>query len=71
MAENLRLMNEDLRVLTGLDRALNTGHLKVTRMSCHEKGIYWYHEEIDRLIGSERIAPELRVTQVLADFVED
>ncbi len=35
-----------------------------------ERRIWHLHEEIDRVIGAERIPPELRLEQVLAPYVE-
>jgi hypothetical protein len=38
-------------------------------MGAQERGIYWYHEEIDRRIGTERIPERLRMSQVLGGHV--
>lgn len=66
MAENVRLLGEDLAILPGVDRAARSGRLAGMMISCQEQGIYWYHEEIDRKIGVENVPPELRIEPVLA-----
>jgi hypothetical protein len=35
-----------------------------------ERRIWNFHEEVDRLIGIERIPEELRVEQLLAPYIE-
>jgi phenylpropionate dioxygenase-like ring-hydroxylating dioxygenase large terminal subunit len=67
--ENLRLIGEDRRLLPGVHQAMKNGRLKQIPLSYHERAIYWYHEEIDRRIGRDRIPAELRVEPVLADYV--
>lgn len=69
--ESLRLFEEDRVLLPGVHRAIKTGRLKTIPLSYHERAIYWYQEEIDRLIGAERIDPALRITPVLAPHAAD
>jgi phenylpropionate dioxygenase-like ring-hydroxylating dioxygenase large terminal subunit len=71
MAENVRLLGEDLQIIPGVYKAMRTGHVPDIILGYQELGIYWYHEEIDRRIGRDRIAPELRVAPVLAAHAID
>lgn len=71
MAENVRLAGEDIEVLPGLQKALMSGHLPNVMFGYQELGVYWYHEEIDRRIGREKVPPELRVQPVLEPYAQD
>lgn len=71
MTEALRLIGEDLALLPGVQKAMESGRIKNIPLSYHERGIYWYQEEIDRRIGVERIPEELRIEQVLGAYAID
>lgn len=68
MAENLRLLGEDLAILPGVQQAMLTGHVRDVKLGAQELGIAWYHEEIDRRIGIPDVPEELRVPQLLKNF---
>jgi hypothetical protein len=40
-------------------------------LSYQERRIYHWHETLDRRIGPDKIAPALRVTPVLGDWLDD
>lgn len=62
---------EDLAVLPGMQASIDAAALRGLRLSYQERRIYHLHEQIDRSIGAERVAPDLRVPAVLGPFVED
>jgi len=69
LADNERIVSEDMHLLSAIQKSLEGGAFTGTMMGAQERGIYWYHEEIDRRIGVERIPENLRVEQVLAKHV--
>lgn len=71
LAENVRLLGEDLAILPGVYKAMLTGHMPEIVVGYQELGIYRYHEEIDRRIGAENIPPELRIAPVMEPYVID
>ena len=64
------MLFEDLSVLPGMQVSLDSGSLEVVNLNYQERRIYHVHEAIDRAIGVERIAEELRVPPVLGSFIE-
>jgi phenylpropionate dioxygenase-like ring-hydroxylating dioxygenase large terminal subunit len=62
---------EDARLFGGIQRSLDSGLLPTTMLSCQERMIYWYHEEIDRVIGAEKIPAHLRMKPLLGEFVSE
>ncbi|MBV9042129.1 MAG: aromatic ring-hydroxylating dioxygenase subunit alpha [Acidimicrobiia bacterium] len=67
---NRSVLLEDLSVLPGMQRSIDTGSLDYVRLGYQERRIYYLHETIDRVIGVERVPEELRVPAVLGDFIE-
>ena len=67
---NRAVLLEDLSVLPGMQRSVDSGALTSVRLGYQERRIYHLHEAIDRAIGAERVPDHLRVEPVLADFVE-
>ncbi|MDB5737443.1 MAG: (2Fe-2S)-binding protein [Sphingomonas bacterium] len=63
------ILAEDLLLFPGIQRSIESGMLPAMTMSYQERAIYWYHEEIDRMIGAENIPEALRVVPVLADHI--
>ncbi len=61
---------EDLSMLPFLQRSMEAGTLDSLTLGYQERRIYHQHEEIDRRIGAERVAPELRVAPVLDGWTE-
>jgi len=65
-----RVLAEDLGNLPFMQDSFEAGTINTIPLNYQERRIYYLHEEIDRRIGDELVAPHLRVASVLADFVE-
>jgi len=65
-----RVMEEDFQNLAPMQRSLASGGLDAIRLGYQERRIYHLHEEIDRVIGAEKIPEALRVAARLAPFWE-
>jgi len=65
------VMDEDFRNLAPMQRSIASGALASIPLNYQERRIYHLHEEIDRVIGIDRIPESLRVTPRLAPFWED
>ena len=64
------IQQEDFQFLAGIQKSLNSGAFTGMQLCYQERRIYWFHEQIDRVIGEARIPEELRVEQLLEKFVE-
>ncbi|MEM7411591.1 MAG: aromatic ring-hydroxylating dioxygenase subunit alpha [Myxococcota bacterium] len=64
------VMDEDFRNLAPMQRSVASGALRSIPLSYQERRIYHLHEEIDRLIGVERVPEALRVAPRMGEFVE-
>jgi phenylpropionate dioxygenase-like ring-hydroxylating dioxygenase large terminal subunit len=64
------LMDEDYRNLEPIQRSVEHAAHGGGVINYQERRIWHVHAWIDKLIGPERIAPELRVPDLLADWVE-
>ena len=69
-AMNRTILFEDLSVLPGMQRSVDAGTIDAIRLGYQERRIYHLHETIDRMIGTERVPPRLRVVPVLGDHIE-
>ncbi len=65
MQSSLVIADEDVRLLDTIQKSLESGAIDNIVVSCVEQGIYWYHEEIERMIGPENVPEHLRVKQVM------
>jgi hypothetical protein len=65
------VMNEDFVNLAPMQRSIASGALESIRLSYQERRIYHLHEEIDRVIGREKVPEALRVPSLLEPFWED
>jgi phenylpropionate dioxygenase-like ring-hydroxylating dioxygenase large terminal subunit len=63
------VMGEDFQNLAPMQRSVASGALASIPLSYQERRIYHLHEQIDRVIGPERIPAEMRVEPCLAPFV--
>jgi phenylpropionate dioxygenase-like ring-hydroxylating dioxygenase large terminal subunit len=70
-AQIAAIASEDRVLFADIQRNLDSGLLPGVLMGYQEQALYWYHEEIDRQIGIERIPEQLRITPVLAGQVAD
>jgi nitrite reductase/ring-hydroxylating ferredoxin subunit len=66
MSDMMTQVNEDIDILSNIQKSLNSGHYTGALVSYLERAIYWYHEEIDRRIGYDNIPRELAVQNVLS-----
>lgn len=64
-----RILYEDLQFAPQIQESLESRGFQGMTLNYQERRIYHWHEELDRRIGVERIAPHLRVEQVLGDQV--
>jgi len=60
-----QILEEDRQLLPGIQRNINNGTSPTMVLKNGEQIIHNYHQEIDRLIGPERIDPALRVKKFL------
>jgi hypothetical protein len=63
-------MNEDFMNLGPMHRSVASGALESIPLSYQERRIHHLHEQIDRVIGIEKIPEPLRVGQCLEPFWE-
>jgi choline monooxygenase len=68
MADILSITSEDMHILTNIQKSLSAGYFTGVLLSYHERAIYWFNEELDRVIGAENIPVHLRVQQVLGPY---
>ncbi len=62
---NRAVLLEDLSVLPGMQRSVDSGALATVRLGYQERRIYHLHETIDRAIGPDAVPDQLRVAPVL------
>lgn len=65
-----RIMDEDMANMAPMQRSMASPVFSGMPLNYQERRIWHLHEEIDRLIGPERIPPELRVEPLLGPWVE-
>jgi len=65
-----KILSEDVALFPGMRRSMETGELTEVLLGAHEQAIYWYNEEIDRVIGLKKVPDRFRVQQVLAASTE-
>jgi hypothetical protein len=54
-----------------MQRSLESPGLRGMPINYQERRIWHFNEQIDRMIGIDRIPPELRVAQLLGRYVGD
>ncbi len=65
-----QIMAEDERNMAPMQRSMESPALTGIPINYQERRIWHLHEEIDRVIGVERIPEELRMQQLLGPYVE-
>lgn len=65
-----RILYEDTQFAVYIQASVQSPAYEGITLSYQERRLYHWHEELDRRIGRERIAEHLRVTPVLAPFVQ-
>ncbi len=64
------IMQEDFWNMAPMQNSLESPAMRGMPINYQERRIWNFHEEVDRLIGIERIPEELRVEQLLAPYIE-
>jgi phenylpropionate dioxygenase-like ring-hydroxylating dioxygenase large terminal subunit len=64
------IMEEDTRNMAPMQKSLESPGLQGMPVSYQERRIWNCAEQLDRMVGPERIPPALRVPQLLAPYVE-
>ena len=65
-----QIIDEDIENLDPMNRAMNSPLFTGVPLSYQERRIWHMNESIDRTIGVERIPEELRVQQLLGEYIE-
>lgn len=67
MLENQKMvLAEDVDLFPTIQRSYKEGDIDEVMLGFQEQFIYWYNEQIDRVIGPENIDPALRVEPMLS-----
>lgn len=64
------IMAEDFANLAPMQRSLESPATRGVPINYQERRIWHFHEQVDRMIGVDRIPPVLRVEQLLDRYVE-
>ncbi len=64
------ILSEDLRLFSGIQRAVSSAAADEVLLSYQERAIYWFEEEIDRRIGAENIPAGMAVTPLLGQHID-
>ena len=64
------VLAEDTQFLPSIQRSMESPAFRGVPLSYQERRIYHLHEEIDRVIGVERVPEALRVEPLMAPYVE-
>ena len=66
-----QIMDEDKYNMEPMQESLDSQAFKGVPINYQERRIWHLHEEIDRMIGAEKIQKELRMNQLLEQYLED
>ena len=66
-----QIMAEDFWNMAPMQRSIESPAMRGVPINYQERRIWHFHEQLDRMIGIERIPAELRVPQLLARYVGD
>ena len=66
-----KVLLEDQLNLAPIQDSLDCRAFSGMLINYQERRIYWLHEEIDRLIGSQRLPRELAVPQLLTPYMQE
>jgi phenylpropionate dioxygenase-like ring-hydroxylating dioxygenase large terminal subunit len=64
-----RILDEDLQFAGDIQKSMESGGFKGLALSYQERRIYFWHEEVDRRIGPDRVPQTLRIKPLLDDYV--
>ena len=65
-----QIMAEDFSNLAPMQRSLESPAMRGIPINYQERRIWHFHEQLDRMIGPERIPPDLRVQPLLSRYIE-
>ena len=65
-----QIMQEDFWNMAPMQRSLESSAISGVPINYQERRIWHFHEQIDRMIGLDRIPDGMGVPQLLADYVE-
>ena len=65
-----QIMAEDFANLAPMQRSLESPAMHGMPINYQERRIWHFHEQLDRMIGIDRVPPDLRVAQLLSRYVE-
>ena len=63
---NDTILAEDMYLFPSMQRSMSEGDISHLMLSTQEHYIQWYHEHLDKAIGTQNIPESLRVQQVLS-----
>lgn len=66
-----QIMDEDFANMAPMQRSLESPAFRGVPLNYQERRIWHFHEQLDRMIGPERVPADLRVQQLLAAYVGD
>jgi phenylpropionate dioxygenase-like ring-hydroxylating dioxygenase large terminal subunit len=66
-----RIMDEDFANMAPMQRSLESPAFTGVPLNYQERRIWHFHEQLDRMIGVDRVPADLRVDQLLAPYVGD
>lgn len=64
-----KIMEEDVSCLASIQDSLNSDAFTGMILNYQERRIYWFHEQLDRCIGVDKLPPALAVKQLLRDYM--
>ncbi len=64
------IMAEDFANLEPMQRSMESPAMRGMPINYQERRIWHFHEQLDRMIGADRIPPELRVAPLLDRYIE-
>ncbi len=65
-----RILEEDTQFAPQIQDSVESDGFKGIPLSYQERRIYHWHEELDRRIGADAVAPAARVTPMLAPYID-
>ena len=66
-----RILDEDIQLTPKIQKSIESNGFESMTVSYQERRIYYWHEELDRRIGLDKIPRHLRVKDILSDYIED
>jgi hypothetical protein len=66
-----QIMAEDFENMAPMQRSLDSPAFRGIPLNYQERRIWHFHEQLDKMIGPERIPPEMRVQPLLGAYVGD